>query len=511
MTKKEATEYYSFASPEKVKKLGQYFTKEYVADFMRNWVIKNGPKTILDPAVGNGIFLKGLKDVKRKGYDIDDGIIAFFKKRVDMDYDIEISDFLIGKWNERYDAIICNPPYNRFQTLDNRADVFNEFRYNLNFQISGYTNQYSLFLLKATYLLKDKGRLVFIIPSEFLNSGYGTYIKDYLIRLKCLKAIISFNNESDVFDDVLTTSCLIFLEKSNLKGTDFYNVSSKEEFESIDVDGDNNLAGKITVPYSDLDPNIKWSKYLDPTVQKQFKNTIQFSKFASAKRGIATGDNDYFVLNEEERTRYELDKRSIYLCATKSNDYKKCICSETTISQLIKAGKRCYLFDGSLHEDEANKKYVALGVQRGVDKKYLTSHRNPWYSSEPKEPSPIWINVFSREKLKVIRNVANIKNLTTFHSLFLNKGKEKYTNILFCYLLTPIGQQILYMNKRVYGGGLSKFEPNDINKACILNLEILSETDASKIEDIYLKILKNGNCDKTTIDELNRIFSTYLV
>jgi len=54
-------EYAANASSEHVKKLGQFFTPFPIACFMGKWLISNPKcKTILDPAVGLGIFLRAI-------------------------------------------------------------------------------------------------------------------------------------------------------------------------------------------------------------------------------------------------------------------------------------------------------------------------------------------------------------------------------------------------------------------------------------------------------------------
>ena len=60
----------------KQKVLGQFFTNESVASFMANLVISEKTKTVLDPAVGPGVFIKsclGLKSsLKFYVYDVDE-------------------------------------------------------------------------------------------------------------------------------------------------------------------------------------------------------------------------------------------------------------------------------------------------------------------------------------------------------------------------------------------------------------------------------------------------------
>ncbi|MFR5761745.1 MAG: Eco57I restriction-modification methylase domain-containing protein [Oscillospiraceae bacterium] len=76
---------------------------------------------------------------------------------------------------------------------------------------------------------QDKGRLAYIIPSEFMNSKYGTAIKQLLINKKLLRAIINFKNDNEMFFNATTTCCLILLDHEEKEQVCFYNLQSVDD------------------------------------------------------------------------------------------------------------------------------------------------------------------------------------------------------------------------------------------------------------------------------------------
>ena len=64
------------------------------------------------------------------------------------------------------------------------------------------------------------------------------------------------------------------------------------------------------------------------------------------------------------------------------------------------------------------------------------------------------------------------------------------------------------MNKREYGEGLDKFEPNDLNNAMVLNINIINDNDKKTINNIYQECKKNNILD---IDRLNDVFTNYVI
>ena len=171
--------------------------------------------------------------------------------------------------------------------------------------------------------------------------------------------------------------------------------------------------------------------------------------------------------------------------------------------------KNVYIFDGTKAKIKNDFLYIEYGEKLGVNKTYLTSHRNPWFAIEQKDTAPILISVFNRDKIKFIRNKCNVKTLTTFHNLFFKQKNitEEEINIFFSYLLTPIAQEILYLNKREYGNGLNKFEPNDLNNAMVINIDKIEIKDRNEILKLYNQLKLEEN--EIFIKELNSIFLKY--
>lgn len=104
-------------------------------------------------------------------------------------------------WGRKHTNIVCNPPYMRFQKFLNRDAVFSAFAKNAGLRLSGYTNTASAFLIKSLLELDGKGRLAYIMPLEFLNTGYGRAVKAKLLEGGHLAAIIKVDCEKQIFPD----------------------------------------------------------------------------------------------------------------------------------------------------------------------------------------------------------------------------------------------------------------------------------------------------------------------
>lgn len=501
--------YYAQTNKNHIKNFGQYFTPYKIADFMAKWCGTDAGR-VLDPAVGNSIFFRMMQkyypNADYIGYEIDEKIADFFKANIN--YKLNINDFLLSSFEETYDSIICNPPYNKFQLVSNREDIINHFYKNTGLQMSLYTNHYIYFLIKCLFQLNDNGKLAFIIPHEFLNSKYGEKVKEILIHEKYLHSII--NLDFKVFDSAITTSCILLVEKKKHNEVNFITIQNIDELASLEISGPSVENKKIK--YSILNHTDKWTKFLYSHDSNSYKNLVKLSEVAKVNRGIATGANKFFTLNKKQLENLGLSLENVTPCITSSTYIKSAFFTRENLDSLINSNSNIFLLDIDAYNISLNSslmKYIKYGEEQGYDKKYLPSKRRVWYTMEKQIAPPILLSTAFRDHIKVVRNIAEIKHLTTFHGLKMNEEYKDYTDILFCYLLTNIGQKIILENKKVLGNGLIKFQPNDYNNSQVLDFKVISSNDITEILEIYKNLF--NNVEKNSLSKLNSIFSKYLI
>ncbi len=498
------------------KKFAQFFTPETIADLMADWLIGNKKlKTVLEPAFGLGVFSRNLLKKKPiiniKGFDIDETIFkeaqSFFNANPNVSLNLE--DYMFNDWSNEYDGIICNPPYFKFHDYDNKS-ILKEIESRLNFKFNGFTNLYTLFLLKSIYQLSPNGRMAYIIPSEFLNSDYGKLVKEYLIKTNTLRHLFVIDFKENVFDDALTTASILLLAKDkNDTEINISTIKSKSDLRKIEtyITSYPKVKGEFTYKPASLNPNIKWRKYYQVQNSDKYKNLVPFSKYAKVVRGIATGANDYFTFRPSKAKKYSIQPDNLLPCICRAKDVKSVFFTKNDFRHLEQDDELVYLFDALKSKNNAVEKYIEKGIEEGINEKYLTKSRKIWYSIENRPPAPIWVSVFNRNGLKFIRNEAEISNLTTFHCVYLKQSdlfSKINPDLLFAYLLTDIAKKIFSDNRREYGNGLKKFEPNDLNKAQMLNLSLLNDETTNQILSLYKAYRKE--LKQVYIEQINEIF-----
>lgn len=141
---------------------------------------------------------------------VDDGLVAFAP---------EVGSF---------DLVLCNPPY-RKMTAEECAD----YRHAYSDVIVGQPNLYSMFIRRATQLLKIRGRAVMLTPMSFLSGQSFSRVREALSRLGTVGQFDLIHAKDGVFLEAEQDAVVTTWEKAKRqRSTKVFNlhVTGKPEF-----------------------------------------------------------------------------------------------------------------------------------------------------------------------------------------------------------------------------------------------------------------------------------------
>ena len=114
----------------------------------------------------------------------------------------------------QFQGIIANPPYAKAHRLGYGPEgTWQAFEERFGTPLDRLTNLYALFLLKIWQDLAPGGRGAVLLPAEFLNANFGEEIKDRLLKEMRPPGLVVFAPTLNLFEDALTTSAIVFLQK----------------------------------------------------------------------------------------------------------------------------------------------------------------------------------------------------------------------------------------------------------------------------------------------------------
>lgn len=453
------------------KRLGQVPTPPAVAALMARWVVSAKPEIVLDPAAGLGNLLHACADIregiKMVAIERDEDTFQQAKRTAPRGTKLILADYLFAE-SGQFTGIIANPPYVKSQRLEYSDADWRYFDERFGVQLDRLTNLYAIFLLKIWDDLASGGRAAVLLPAEFMNANFGEEIKELLLNEMRPAGVIVFAPELNLFADALTTSSIIFLERGGTKNRPIKAIKASSLEAAVDFVGEllGDPMSASTRAIHDLrtfDPHEKWLNVLLENEPSKVVHhlTQKIGNYFQCRRGIATGANDFFCLNESLLHEHRLTQAHIEPCITKATDADGMVFTRHKLTQLANSDRRCYLLSPRTNGAELDS-YLRAGKELGIHERHLPSHRPVWYQPENRAVADVWVAVFSRETVKFILNTSGAKNLTCFHGLYARNGQTSLAPLVALFLNSSWGRIAFSQVNRFYGDGLNKLEPKDV-------------------------------------------------
>lgn len=465
-------------------RMGQFATPSPLAldilDYARAVLDPGEPVRFLDPAIGTGAFYSALQSVfparriaAATGFEIDSHYgrpaAALWK---DTGLDLRLADFTTATPKAAYNLVICNPPYVRHHHVVNgeKLRLQDAAVQACGVRISGLAGLYCYFLVLSHAWMEEGGLAGWLIPSEFMDVNYGRQVKRYLLECTTLLHIHRFDPADVQFDDALVSSAVVWFRKLPPPRNHTVRFTFGGTLRTP--------KSERRVPVAALAAEPKWTRF--PAGAPRTKTALPtIDDFFSIKRGLATGDNRYFILTSEEIEKRGLP-REMFRPILPSPRYLPTDEIEADEHGNPLISQRLFLLDCRLPEEEVKKRYPQLwayfevGATSDIAARYLCRHRSPWYAQENRLPAPFVCTYLGRNgtargrpfRFILNRSAATIANvyLALYPKPFLAKAIAEQPGLdrEIWKILNRITPDELLGEGRVYGGGLYKLEPKEL-------------------------------------------------
>jgi len=500
----------------KEKLRGGFYTPNSIAAFILKWGF-NGSKEndVLEPSCGDGIFLKEIRD---GGYqyrsvtavEVDPVEAEKTRKIPISNSNVITSDFheFCLKTNQRFDLVIGNPPYIRYQFFDRKQqkaaeDIFIKayLRY------SKLTNAWVSFVIGSSLLLKEKGKIGFVLPAELLQVSFAQQLREFLAHFYNKINIISFKRL--VFPEIQQEVILLLCEKN---GSDSHLIEHLElkdaqELDKLDVTTLRSPKKKI-----DFKSN-KWTFYFLDQKEIDFIEHFQESriipklgKFAKVEVGITTGSNPFFTVPFSTVKAYNLEKFAKPLVG-RSVQVPSVIFTKKDWLENKKAEARTHLLVfpkiSELRSNAGVMKYIKWGEEQEIDKGYKCRIRDEWQIVPSLRTSDALFIRRNNLYPKLIINEARAYTTDTMHRVTIKPGVD--IRALTASYYNSLSLAFAEICGRSHGGGVLELMPNEAEEILIpfnqsngellgtIDSMIRNKTDISEILEITNKKILNDN------------------
>lgn len=510
----------NFKENESATKLrGGYYTRPEIASFLLRWVAEIGPRHLLEPSCGDGVFfaelarlqsagldVAGVAGLEIVGFEIEEGEAGRAREAARgcraAAATVHARDFLSWALDRfagagplqttpPFDAVVGNPPFIRYQylTAGQQATAEALFRH-FGLPFTRHTNAWVPFVVAAVALLRPGGRLAMVLPAELLHVLHAQSLRSFLTA-SCSRVLI-FDPQEIWFEDTLQGAILVLAERKGEDGhgrdnehgvairptrsREFLRDDPGSFFRTADYANGATVAGKwMPALLSRRERELLAGAAELPGVRR-------FGELADVDIGIVTGANKFFLVSDETVERHGLAPwahpmfgRSVHVPGV--------IYDEATHGENRRAGfpGNFLWFTGETAADlpAPVRAYLASGEAEGLAGRYKCRIRRPWYSVPSVYATPVGMLKRSHHFPRLILNRLEAFTTDTSYRIRPQGGEPADLVVSFVNSLTALCAEL---EGRHYGGGVLELVPSEIEKL-LLPLVAAGEEEIERLDE----------------------------
>lgn len=453
--------------------LGQTYTPPAIITSMLDWSANEvTPARVIDPGSGSGRFTVAAGRRFPKAHllasDVDPiatimtrGSIAAagLAKRstvVLQDYRVLQADEIDG-----VTLFVGNPPYVRHHQIDQSWKKWLlQTASRRGHLASGLAGLHVHFFLATVEHGKPGDVGTFITSAEWLDVNYGSLVRQLLLDGLGGLGVHVLDPDAAPFTDVATTGVITTFRLGS-------HPSSIKLRRVKTVDDLGALEGGRPVSRERLAEAKRWTPLIRVT-PKLPEGWIELGELCRVHRGAVTGANDVWVTRADET---DLPPEVLFPSVTRARelfaagaaladvDHLRCVIDLPADLDVFDAGTRKIV-----------DKFLRQAKKEGVADGYIARTRRAWWKVGLRQPAPILATYMARRPPTFVRNPADARHINIAHGLY---PRQPMDDAILDKLALSLRSSVVVGQGRTYAGGLTKFEPKEMERVPVPSLELL--------------------------------------
>jgi methylase of polypeptide subunit release factors len=467
--------YCMLTSPANRRGRGATYTPAPIVKAMLDWASSSTtPERVVDPGTGSGRFIveagRRFKRADLVGIELDPIAAVLARGHLSAAGLVGRSRILLGDYRSvtlpkirGRTLYIGNPPYLRHHEIEPEWKQWLTREAKLNgLPVSQLAGLHAHFLL-ATALAASPGDYgAFIMASEWLDVNYGKLMRALFLRQLGGNRIVVIDPKAMPFQDAATTGSITCFEIGDRPDNVYFKWIEK-------LDELSTLSGGKPVRRDWLVTESRWS-HATQEPRTFPEGYVQLGSFCRVHRGQVTGANEIWI---EGKLSKGLPDSVMFPAITRASELYK------AGEELIDASHLRRVIDippdlAMLGPDDRSSVEAFLDRARvlGADRGYIARTRRAWWSVGLRQQAPILATYMARRPPTFVLNSAGVRNINIAHGLYpICELNLKALKNLAKYLSTTTR----LTDGRTYAGGLTKFEPKEMERLMVPGPRLLME------------------------------------
>ena len=463
-------------SPKQRRPLGAVYTPPGIVEAMVGWIAgKERPDRVVDPGAGSGRFVlqagRVFPDVALVAVELDPLAALLCRANLTAAGFDDRSTVMVEDYREAIlgscdgvTAFVGNPPYVRHHQIESRWKRWlTATAKSRDLPVSALAGLHVHFFL-ATLLAAKPGDIgAFITSAEWLDVNYGKLLRGMLTDGLGGESIQVVAPEALAFEDAATTASVTCFQI----GSEARSVKMRRVANAGDLA---DLSKGRRVSKQRLLQEKRWSPLLAPTppVPEGF---VELGELCRVHRGAVTGANSTWITTANDP---QLPQRTLFPSVTKARELFDA--DDSVLSSLLSLRAVIDLPADLSELDEDDRKlvmrFLRCAERNGANSSYIARHRNPWWSVGLRSPAPILATYMARRPPAFVRNLAGARHVNVAHGIY---PRDPLSDDALDTLAASLRSSVSVSQGRTYAGGLTKFEPSEMERIPVPSPTLLAE------------------------------------
>lgn len=459
-------------SPSAKRLAGSIYTPPRIVTPMVAWVLEQDPARIVDAGCGSGRFVnvvarRSPPTTKIVAVDTDPlativtrAVLSVLNRNnarvVNSDYTRLALDQTVG-----VTAFIANPPYIRHHQLTQETKAWAQVAgKQLNVTVSGLAGLHAYFFLATALLGKANDVGSFVTSAEWLDVNYGEVIRNLLLDGLGGESIHFLEPTVQPFDNTATTAAVTCFRIGSRPSA--IRLRRVKRIKELDLRGGRPVARERLSESRRWTPLIRAKSQIPP-------GYVELGELCRVHRGAVTGANAVWITEPNDPS---LPERCQFPSVTKARELFAAgpkLASLDTLRRVIDLPED--LDELSTDERKLVEAFLRRAKNAGADTGYIARTRRAWWSIRLREPAPILATYMARRPPAFVLNNAGARHINIAHGLY---PRVELTETMLERLTVSLRATISTEHGRTYAGGLTKFEPREMERIPVPDLPLLT-------------------------------------
>jgi len=468
--------------------LGATYTPPGIVQAMLDWSAREAaaPDRIVDPGAGSGRFLlaaaRRFPRATLIGIEIDPVAALLLHANLAASGLTDRARILVGDYRALdlppiagRTLFLGNPPYLRHHGIAPAwKDWYAATARRFGVKASRLAGLHLHFFLRTLELARPGDLGCFVTAAEWLDVNYGGSLRLLLTSRLGITALHQLDPKALPFADAVTTGVITGFEVGTARPA-----VRVDRVGSIAGLGD--LSTGTDVSRATLATTPRWTLIMRPAAAAP-AGWMELGEICRVHRGQVTGGNAVWITGPHSAA---LPSQFLFPAITKAHELMRGEILRDP-AQLRRVIDLPVDLD-SADDREAIDRLLIWAREQGADQSYIARHRKAWWAVGLRAPAPILCTYMARRPPAFVRNLCGARHINIAHGLY---PREALSDAMLDVLAAFLRENVAQTAGRTYAGGLTKFEPKEMERIAVPRLENLASycSESRKIESSPLSV-----------------------